>query len=67
MTSDAAADSTPVVWKEQCVRADWDGAACGNEYLSLAKGELLRVRCGLDDGWALGYSIQRGQQGLFPQ
>ena len=53
-------------WSEQRVLADWDGAAYGEGYLSLQKGELLSVSPDLEDNWAYGTSFLRAKTGWFP-
>ncbi len=54
-------------WRDERVLMDWDGAPSGPEYLSLQRGELLRVRVDIqEDGWSWGRSIRHQKTGWFP-
>jgi len=53
-------------WTRRYVLADWCDTSFGDEYLRLHKDELLRVRPGLEDGWAFGQSVSRRVSGWFP-
>ena len=60
------AEVTEGFWTEMSVLHDWDSTDYGPEYLSLVKGELLRVWSNLKEGWSYAISKSSQRRGWFP-
>ena len=48
------------------VAADWNSLQFGEEYLSLQKGEWLRVLPGIVEGWAFAFPPRLSSYGWYP-